>query len=192
MRNWGSDSYGGQSKPRRGRRAYLDDFTRTADGSYIYTGDTFTFRGGMDARRRYLATLCCLAAVALAAAVAAGCISAPGTGRCPYVLLPYCLSLIASGSLAWGAGRLAIGGDPLRAYVYTTTVKRFPRRSALTALCAAAAIAGEAVYLALYGAGELALGAAIFLTCHGLILASALVWLRLSRREVWEPSRMKR
>lgn len=177
-----------QNKRRRGRWSDLDDFTKAPDGSYIYIGVTYTFQGTPRERRKQLAALVGLAAAMLAAAVASGCVSAPGTGRCVYVVLPYCLCLLSTCSLAWGLGRLIAGGDPLRNYVYKATVRQFPLRCVLTVLGAAATLIGEAVYLILHGAGDLVFGASFFLFCHGLVLAGALLFRRLSRAMQWTGS----
>ena len=178
----------GSHNNRKKRRAYLDDFTRAADGSYIYTGITYDYQGQRQDLRRRTAALGGVSAVMLATAVACGCVSVPGMGRCFYVVLPYCLSLIAAASLAWGAGRLIAGGVPLRAYVYDVTVKQFSLRYGLTAIGAAAALIGEAVYLLLNGAEGMVFGAVLFLICQGLLLAGVLVWRRVLGTMDWLPS----
>ncbi len=176
-------------KKREHRRAYLNDFTRTASGEYVYTGVTYAFQGGEQRRRRCMLFFILLTFVMLAAGIAAGCIPAPGMDRCPYVLLPYTFSLVAAGSVAWGMGRLAAGGDPLRRYVYRATVPQLPLRAALAMAGAGTALAGEALYLVLNGPGEWWPGALGFLLCQGMILAGGILWRRLFPRLEWTPSR---
>lgn len=108
---------------------------------------------------------------------AAGCFSAPGTGRCFYILLPYAAALIACVLAAWAAVRLAAGGVRLRQYVYDGTVKKLPRRTLAAAVLAGAAALGETVYLLLHGPEGLALGAAAYLLCQ-LGAAAAMLALR--------------
>ncbi len=174
-------------RPRR--RAYLDDFARTASGEYVYTGVTYAFQGREAQRRRCLFFFGLLAAGMAAAAVICGCISVPGLDRCAYVLLPYTASLAATVSLVWAFGRLAAGGEPLRAYVYRATVAQFPLRTALTIAAAALALGGEALYLLLHGAQGDPIGAAVYLALQGLILSGAVLWRQLGRKVVWTPSR---
>ena len=37
-------------KPKKGRRAYLNDFHRTLSGEYVYQGVTYTFEGNKKQR----------------------------------------------------------------------------------------------------------------------------------------------
>ena len=70
-----------KKKKRPFRKAYLDDFHRNVAGEYIYTGPT---RAWGSPRGRTLRRLWPLALLALAAAVAGGCI--PGCGMEQYPL----------------------------------------------------------------------------------------------------------
>ena len=159
---------------KKGRRAYLDQFHRTPAGEYIYTGSTYSLQGS---RRRAMVRLAAPAAAATAAEAAAGCFSAPGTGRCAYILLPYASALIACVMAAWAVGRLIAGGERVRAYVYDGTVKKLPRRAMAAAILAAATGLGEAVYLLLNGTEGLAAGAAAYLLCQ-IGAAAAMLALR--------------
>ena len=85
---------------KKGRRAYLDSFHQTPSGDYIYTGATYSLANGSG---RTAVRLAVLGAAAVAAEAAAGCFSAPGTGRCFYILLPYAAALIACVLAAWAA-----------------------------------------------------------------------------------------
>ena len=76
---------------RRGRRAYLDDFRQTVTGEYIYIGATYAFQGTAECRKKGLLRWGLLAVGMAAVAVVGGCISAPGTTHCAYILLPYVL-----------------------------------------------------------------------------------------------------
>ena len=125
---------------KKGRRAYLDSFHQTPSGDYIYTGATYSLANGSG---RTAVRLAVLGAAAVAAEAAAGCFSAPGTGRCFYILLPYAAALIACVLAAWAAVRLAAGGVRLRQYVYDGTVKKLPSRTLAAAVLAGAAALGE-------------------------------------------------
>lgn len=159
---------------KKGRRAYLDSFHQTPSGDYIYTGATYSLANGSG---RTAVRLAVLGAAAVVAEAAAGCFSAPGTGRCFYILLPYAAALIACVLAAWAAVRLAAGGVRLRQYVYDGTVKKLPRRTLAAAVLAGAAALGETVYLLLHGPEGLALGAAAYLLCQ-LGAAAAMLALR--------------
>ena len=171
-----------------GRRAYLNDFHQTLSGEFVYEGALYTFEGTPRQRRMLYLRLAALGLVMSAAGVVCGCIYAPGTLNCFYILIPYIISLMASVSLLWGLARLAWAGSPLRAYIYQATMDQFPVRTTLAAITSGAAIVGEVVYVCLHGAGELAAGMAVFLLCQGLVLAGALLWRRLTENSCWVKS----
>lgn len=171
---------------RKGRRAYLDDFRRTVDGEYIYIGATYIFQGEKQARKQGLIRWGLLAAGMVAFAMVGGCIRAPGTVGCAYVLLPYALSILAAFSVLWGYVRLAKGGEPLRAYVYDATVQQFTLRTVLTAVGAAGSVLGELIYVILNGTQGMVLGMIVFLVSQAAVLALALLWRPLGRDMTWE------
>ena len=140
-----------EKKERKGRRAYLDDFRRTVDGEYIYIGATYAFQGEQSTRKRGLLRWGILAMGMVACAIVGGCIRAPGTVNCAYVLIPYAVGILAAFSVLWGYARMAKGGDPLRAYVYEATVLKIPRRAWVAMIGAAATLVGGIVYVASQG-----------------------------------------
>lgn len=170
---------------RRGRRAYLDDFRRTVTGEYIYIGDTYVFQGQAQCRRKGLLRWGLLAAGMAAAAVVGGCVHAPGTANCAYIMLPYVVALLAAWSVLWGFARLAKGGDPLRSYVYDATIRQFRLRTILTAVGAAGAIVGELCYVILHGTMGMVPGMLIFLAAEAAVLVLALLWRPLGRDMAW-------
>lgn len=169
---------------RRKRRAYLDHFTKTASGEYIYAGALYAFQNTGKSRRRTLTELWLCCGGAAAAILAGGCIPAPGVGRCAYVLIPYMLAVIAGGSLIWAVGQMTLGGDPLREYTYRDSVEKLPQRAIATAVCALVALAGEGLYLLLHGGEKLAWGL-VFLGLMALSAAVAFLGRRAVLRANW-------
>ena len=175
-----------EKKERKGRRAYLDDFRRTVDGEYIYIGATYAFQGEQSTRKRGLLRWGILAVGMVACAIVGGCIRAPGTVNCAYVLIPYAVGILAAFSVLWGYARMAKGGDPLRAYVYEATVPHFPLRTILTAVGGGGAILGELIYVILNGVQGLLVGMIVFLVSQAAMLVCALLWRPLGREMSWE------
>ncbi|MBR5114158.1 MAG: hypothetical protein IK101_02575 [Oscillospiraceae bacterium] len=175
-----------EKKKSRGRRAYLDDFRRSASGEYIYTGAYYSRSGGYS-RREHLARLWPAGAVLIAAAVARGCIPvagmAGGTLHSLYVLIPYLCELICAVSVVWALVRLSANPEPLREYVHSATAAILPLRSAFAAAFAAAAFVGEAVFFAIHGAEGLPL-----IALHAVACAAALLVRRFSKAQQWEKS----
>ena len=171
---------------RRGRRAYLDDFRRNVSGEYIYIGPLHAFRGTAESRKRGLIRWGLMAVGMAALGIVGGCIYAPGTTHCAYIMIPYVAGLLAAWSVLWAFARLAKGGDPLRGYVYDATVSQFRLRTMITAVGAGCAVAGELVYVALHGVQGMLPGMLLFLGSQGAMLALALLWRPLGREMVWE------
>lgn len=176
---------GKRSGEKRGRRAYLQYFTPTQNG-YEYTGPVCRCLNPPQERKRLLWQQggCCV--VMAAAVIVAGCIPAPGTANCFYVLLPYLWVLAAVILTCWAFVQLAGGGEPLRRYVYDRSLPRLPVRLGFTAAGAAMALAGEVFYL-LNGADDGQLwAAALFAVCQGSILTAAFAMRRLCAQMRYE------
>ena len=170
---------------KKGRRAYLNDFHKTLSGEYVYRGATYTFNGTKEQRLHLYYKLLTVGIVLAAAGITSGCITAPGTINCFYVVIPFVAALIASISLIWALCRLWIGGSPLREYIYTATVEQFRPRAVIAAIAAGCAIVGELVFVALNGAQGMIATMLLFLFCQAVILAGALLWYRLTKTFGW-------
>ena len=173
------------SKPKRNKRAYLNDFHQTLSGEYVYQGATYTFEGSKKERMHLYYKLLAIGAVLAAAGVTSGCITAPGTLNCFYVLIPYMAAFLASASLIWGLCRLWAGGSPLRDYLYQATLDQFQTRGMLTAICAGCAIVGEIVYVIRNGSQGLVSGMILFLLCQAVTVAGSLLWIRTTENSCW-------
>lgn len=170
-------------KKRQGRRAYLNDFQKTAEGTYQYVGQRVSWPGpGQGTAKAMVARLWRWMALGLAASVGAGCISGTGMDGRPFVTLPYMVALVLGACALWSLGRLTGAEQPMRAYVYQATVERLPRLTLAWAVCAGAALVGELVNLFLPDfSGRVEMGGA-FLLLEGIALASALLFRQMVSR----------
>lgn len=175
-------------KKKRKRRAYLDSFQKGSDGTYSYQGDFYVFEPQDKGLRTELLRLWAAAAVMLGALVAAGCVGGPGTGDCFYVLMPYVINVIAGISVCWGLGRLTINKSPLRAYIYEETVGQLPARAVFSAVCACAAVLGEAVYVIRNGTEGSTAGCILFLVTEVLACWTAVLIRKQTKRMNWKKS----
>lgn len=176
-----------EEKKRRGRRDHLNDFYRDVSGNYVYTGVCYEHTGGVRANTALLRRLRLMAAVMAAAVLAGGCISAPGVGRCFYVLLPYAAEVGLTGSVVWATVRWQAREYPMREYVYRATVQALPGRCLGEAIAAGVGLAAEVVYLLLSGSGGRGVLAAVYLALKAVTLVAALFARQLVRRSAWEP-----
>lgn len=175
----------GEKKKRWNRRAYLDDFQKTATGEYAYTGILHYYQDEGMPRRKALTILWALTAVMALTVLTAGCVPAAGMQSTAYVVLPYAGALLSTASVVWLMCRLSAGGDPLRDYVYRATVRQFAPRSILTIVFAACALLGDVVYLILHGVDDRLAGTVVFLTCIALLLGAALAWKSVTKKLMW-------
>ena len=174
-------------KNRRGHgvRAYLGDFHQTVSGEYVYTGATYSHAPRERSRRKVMCLLWLYSSVMAVAALIPGCIAAGGMINCPYVLIPFGGELISAGSVIWALVSLSTNKDPLREYVYTSTVEAIPWRSLLTAACAGLAFCGEIVYV-LFHREEATPGAWLMILPMAAAAAAALGNFYVIRAETWE------
>ena len=119
------------------------------------------------------------------AVVAGGCISAPGVGRCFYVLLPYAAQIGVTGSIVWAVARWQTREYPLRAYVYRATVQALPGRCLAQAVLAGVGLAAETLYLLLSGSDGRG-AAAIYLLLQACVLVLALLARRAVLASDWQ------
>ena len=164
-----------KEKKRKKRRAYLDAFQKDEKGKYEYRGDIYIWQNDGEELRRELLELWAVCAGMMAVLIAAGCVNAPGSINCAYVLIPYTISFLVGISVCWGMYRLTAGGHPLRAYVYQASIEQIPGRAVCTALGAGASIAGELIYVFRNGTEEKKAGFICFLLLEGAALAAALI-----------------
>ncbi|MGN0335441.1 MAG: hypothetical protein ACI4DV_07265 [Lachnospiraceae bacterium] len=172
-------------KKRKKRRAYLDDFHKNEKGEYVYRGVLY-FRQEKEKNRFGDWLLWGLCIGMLTAVTVAGCVDAPGTMNCAYVLIPYTVNFLSGISVCWGMYRLVTGGDPLRAYIYEATVKQIPGRAVCTAVGAAASAVGEIVFLCRNGSGGRTGGAIRFLLLECVVFVSAVGICRVIKSMKWE------
>ncbi len=176
-------------KEKKGRRAYLNDIKMNESGKYVYEGTCYFWNEEGESRCRVLVRLWILCGVLVVAAVAAGCIPAPGMGNCIYLVLPYALEVIAAVGVCWGLGRLTFGGDPLREYVYQATAEKIPGRSALAAVLAVLTAAGEIIYVIQNGMQDDAGMFALCLILEGAAAVSAVYLRRVVSGLSWDKRR---
>ena len=159
----------GQGK--RGRKSYLRDFEKAADGSYVYKGETW--RADSTLRRQLLIKLWALQAVMLLAVLLPGFVTTAGLLNSFYVILPYVFWVISAFYLAYMLGNMTFGGNPLRDYVYKRSVVSY-KPCAMAAFAGAFLTAlGMSVFLVRGGSGE---GVAVcFACCAAQMIASVLI-----------------
>lgn len=138
-----------QPAKKKRRRAYLDDFKKTGEGQYRYEGALYQSALPEKERKKAAGLLGLLCCSVTALTLAAGCVPSAGMQNSVYVLLPYAVQMAAALSTVWAYGRMARGGNPLREYIYESTVLKLPLRGGLTGCLALVCAAGEFIHLTL-------------------------------------------
>lgn len=167
------------------RRAYLDDFKKTASGGYAYKGAEYHLEETKENRKKLFVRLWCLICAAGACMVICGCVPAAGMEGSAWVLIPYALSWVPFALAGSSLYRMTQGGDPLREYIYEAAVLKFPFRLKMAGLFDAAVILGELIYLLGHGFLGKTLFTFVFLLLEALSLCLMLRINRLTGRLKW-------
>ena len=162
-------------KKYKGRKAYLNDFKKNAQGTYEYQGNLYRWNVSKEERLKELVILWIFCAGMLGALLATVCLDAPGTLNCVYVLLPAAISFIFGISVVWGMWKFTFSKNPIREYIYKATIEALMLRTVYAAILAVAAALGEMIYLVLHGAGDKVFGAVVFLLSEGIALLFTMV-----------------
>lgn len=164
-------------------KSYLSEFTRNADGEYVYTGAYYTPDG--DAKKTDV-RLSVLFAVSLLAVLGSGCVNAAGLSNTFYVILPYIGEVAAMFSLGWNTVRLVKQSEKVRAYVYSAVRGRLPTSALAMSVFALLGLAGSAVFLILNGAEDRPLLCAVYLAAKLLVAALGFTDRRYFKGLVWK------
>lgn len=156
---------------RKRRRAYLDDYKINEEGQYEYQGVRYKWPLEEMERKKLQRRLQVMEILAIAAALLAGCIPAPGVGSSACLILPYAFGVVAVISLGLALWPVCTEPDPMRGHVYEASVLKVPFRSMLAAVLAALSLAGEIIYLFLNGSEGKMLDGVIFLALEAAVLA---------------------
>lgn len=140
-------------KKKKGRRAYLNNFERNADGSYEYKGDRYRLSGEEPDEKRVFIRLLTLAGVLLVLILAEGCLPVPGLMGTVYVVIPYVIQLAGAADTCMACARLVRAEYPLREYIYESAVRKLPFRSGIVGSFAAVTFLGETIFLIRNGIG---------------------------------------
>ena len=90
-----------EKKKRWNRRAYLDDFQKTASGEYVYNGKLHYYQSEYMGRKKAIFVLWLLTILMCAGILAGGFLPAAGMGHSPYVLIPYTAALLTTGEVVY-------------------------------------------------------------------------------------------
>lgn len=133
-----------QKKPKKNRRAYLNDFQLQDDGGYVYKGTIYSYQGDWSEAQKNMRVLCAMLAVL---AVIAGLIPSSGMMNTFYVILPYAAELTLSALLIYEALKLTMQDGNIREYIYKKTFEHIQGRFFLLFVTSAMCMVGEIVHL---------------------------------------------
>lgn len=136
------------------REKYLNQFQRSASGEFVYCGNLYLYSDTAITRRRTLTSYWISAVLMLAASVAQGFLPADGMLSCVYVILPFIAGLLCAVSSVWALVKLTASKDPLREYIFASTVQALPIRAGFTLIFAGLSIIGECVFLLANGTSD--------------------------------------
>ena len=162
--------------PKKGRKAYLNDFQPNLAGEYTYNGAHYHYVGeGMSygsVRRNTVFG----AAAMLVGLLAPGFVRAGGMGNCFYVLIPYMAEAISVFVTMFAVFKMLTGGERIREYIFEKSVKRIPAGCVCCAVFAAIGFVCSMVFSAINGIGGSTVEAAVLIVgkCLGVTAPLAL------------------
>ncbi len=171
---------------KKGRRAYLNNFEKKADGGYEYRGDYYRLSCGETEAKRQFRRLLAGAAAVLALILAEGCFPVPGLSRSAYVLIPYVVQLAGAAGVCAAVVRLFVAEYPLREYLYDTTIQKLPFRSGIAGVFGGITLLGETVFLIFNGSGGQMKMIVLFYVLQAAVLAAIIVFRRQTAQMKWE------
>lgn len=136
-----------KKRKRWNRYSKASQFAPGAGGELVYAGRYFTFQETEVSYRESMRRRIALTAGSAVAALACGFMPVPALSNTWYVLLPFMLTVLAVASQVWAVCRMAYWGNPLREYVYDTTVKQLPVRTMLAMILSMCTLCGQIAYV---------------------------------------------
>lgn len=171
---------------KKGRRAYLNNFEKKADGNYEYRGDYYSLSGGEKETRGQLRCLLAGGIAILALILIEGCFPVPGLSRSAYVLIPYVVQLAGAAGVCAAVVRLFAAEYPLREYLYETTIQKLPFRSGIAGVFGGMTLLGETVFLICNGSDGQVKMIVLFYIVQMAVLAAIIVFRRKTAGMEWE------
>ncbi len=171
---------------RKKRISYYDDYKKTASGEYVYTGPEFEFisKTGKE-RKRWMLEMLLLSALVFIAEVIPGFLHVPGLNYCAYVLLPYAAGILVAGYIFIILVRLAAAKDSVKLWEFDKSITPLPVATKALCVMGAVSVAGEIVYLAVNGVGEMIVGTVVYMVCHVIAVFVSVLMVRLVGSVEW-------
>ena len=170
--------------PKKGKKAYLNDFQPNLAGEYTYTGVHYRYTG--ESYKQFRRTVLVLTAALAAGVLAPGFVRAGGMGDCFYVLIPYMAEAIAAFVSIFAIVKMNMGGEKLREYIYQKTVVRLPISLMCCAVFAAVGFVCSFIFSAINGVGGSTAEAAVLIVGKMLGIAAPLALRKYILGSVWE------
>lgn len=171
------------AQKKRGKNSYLNDFEKSQDGGYVYTGKTWHADPVM--RRQVLVKLWVLQGCMLLAVVLPGFVTTAGLLNTFYVIIPYVFWLISDFTLAYSLGNMTFGGNPLRDYIYERSVKHYKYQTVFPLVGAVLTALALFTFLLRGGSGE---GKVVCFACCIVQMAASFFAGRSKIVDIWMES----
>ena len=149
--------------PKKGRKAYLNDFQPNLAGEYTYVGAHYRYVENKMSYRSARGQVIFGAAAMLVGLLAPGFVRAGGMGDCFYVLIPYMAEAIAVFVTLYAVVKMLGGGERIREYIFEKSVKRIPAGCLCCSVLAAIGFVCSMIFSAINGIGGSTLEAAVLI-----------------------------
>ena len=121
---------------------YINEYKRTADGQYVYTGNLYILHDAPNVRKR----MGLLWALAFVTVIGSGFINAGGMQNSFYVIIPYIFEAVCIFAMSWHVIRLICTKDDFKEYYYNKIVNGLPASSFILFVSAAIGFIASVVF----------------------------------------------
>lgn len=166
--------------------AYLDDYKKGIDGTYVYYGRHHVFRGTEQELRRYRMILLAISLVSAALFIASGLMDGGAIWSSWYVVLPFAIEVVIIFLLIWKAVTLLMEKHPVKSYLYKKTVPWFKPLGILLTIVSLLLLCMAGLCMILQPDLVRVTGCVLFMILQLLMAVSAFAFVRLTGRYTWE------
>lgn len=170
----------------KNRYSYLDNYKKGMDGTYVYYGRHYIFKGTAAELKKYKWTLGLADLLMLALFIVSGCLEAGVIWRSWYVVVPFAIEAIAVFLLIWKSLTLMMEKNPVKEHLYKKSVPWLkPAACILLGACVISACT-TGLCMILNPEGIKLAGCVIYIILKLVMAAGSYLFIRILSGYEWE------
>jgi len=171
---------------RKNRRAYLDNYAKALDGTYIYVGRYLKYKGTEADKKSLNVKLLILLILNVIFTLGLAFTLIGEMSVALYVVIPFVLEIIFTFFTVWYSIKLLMGKDPLKEHIYEQVVGKLPVFSMTLAVFACISLVLCIVFLLTNKPEFMLMLNIIYTVLHALIAAVGILINKSVKKSDWE------